>query len=144
VHRHFPTKDALIAAVTMARLEGIVARAAAGASAERPGDALRDQLSAMLAEGELSAPLKSALAGTGFDIRIAAPAAAAELRGALDVLLRRAQDAGSVRADIDVDDLLAALAGVFHAIQHAGVRLDSERAARLTAMFFDSLNIRSQ
>jgi AcrR family transcriptional regulator len=138
VHRHFPTKDALIAAVATARLDAVVTLAASLASAERPGDALREQLSAMLAEGELSAPLKSALAGTEFDIRVEAPAAAAELRSALDVLLRRAQDAGSVRRDIDVDDLLAALAGTFHAIRHAG----AERAARLTTMLFDSLDVR--
>jgi AcrR family transcriptional regulator len=142
VHRHFPTKDALMAAVTVSRLEEIVALAARLATAADPGDALREQLCAMLAEGEQSTPLKSALAGTDFDIRTAAPEAAAELRSALAVLLRRAQDAGAVRADIDVDDLLSALAGAFHAVQHGGGS-GSKRAARIIAMFFDGLEARA-
>lgn len=139
VHRHFPTKDALIAAVAVLRLRQIVTLAASLATADDPGAALRQQLSAMLAEGDLSTPLKSALAGTDFDIRTAAPDAAAELRDAVNTLLRRAQKAGAIRTDIDIDDLMGALAGTFHAIQHTGERSDSERARRLTTMFFDSL-----
>jgi AcrR family transcriptional regulator len=139
VHRHFPTKDALIAAVTISRLDEVVALAVSRATAEDPGDALREQLAAMLAEGEASTPLKSALAGTEFDLRIAAPDAAAALRSALQVLLRRAQTVGAVRADIDVDDLLSALAGTFHALQYAGEPFGSSRGRRITTMFFDSL-----
>lgn len=139
VHRHFPTKDALIAAVAVSRIERVVALATSLATAEDPGAALRQQLSAMLAEGDQSTPLKSALAGTDFDIRTAAPDAAAELRGAVNVLLRRAQKAGTIRPGIDIDDLMAALAGTFHAIQYTGEPASSKRAKRLTTMFFDSL-----
>jgi AcrR family transcriptional regulator len=140
VHRHFPTKDALIAAVAVARLEQVVALAVSLSTAKDAQAALHRQLVAMLAEGDQSAPLKSALTGTDFDIRSAAPEAATELRSAVNVLLRRAQDAGAVRADIDIDDLMAALAGTFHAIQHTGEQSGSERAKRLTTMFFDSLS----
>jgi hypothetical protein len=94
----------------------------------------------MLAEGDQSTPLKSALTGTDFDIRTAAPAASAELRAAVDHLLQRAQAVGEARTDIDIDDLVAALAGTFHAIQYVGERSDSERARRLSAMFFDGLS----
>ena len=141
VHRHFPTKDALIAAVAVARLRQIVALAVRLATAPDAGAALRRQLAEMLAEGDQSAPLKSALGGTGFDIRTADPGAAAELRAAVSTLLHRAQGAGAVRSDIDIDDLMAGLAGTFHAIQYTGQRCDSERAERLIAMFFDSLKL---
>ena len=139
VHRHFPTKEALIAAVAVSRIQQVVTLATSLATADDPGAALRQQLSVMLAEGDQSAPLKSALAGTDFNIRTAAPDAAGELRDAVNVLLRRAQKASAIRPEIDIDDLMAALAGTFHAIQYTGERSDSKRAKRLTAMFFDSL-----
>jgi AcrR family transcriptional regulator len=140
VHRHFPTKDALIAAVAMSRLQRVIALAHKLATAEDAGAALRRQLSAMLTEGDHSTPLKSALAGIEFDIRTTAPDAAAELRTAVNTLLQRAQSAGAIRADIDIDDLMATLAGTFHAIQHTGTRTESDRAQRLITLLFDSLN----
>jgi AcrR family transcriptional regulator len=140
VHRHFPTKDALVAAVATSRLQQIVSLAHKLATAEDPGAALRRQLTEMLAEGDHSAPLKSALADTDFDLRAAAPETAAELRTAVNTLLQRAQNVGAIRTDIDVDDLMAVLAGTFHAIQHTGARLESDRAQRLLALLFDSLN----
>lgn len=140
VHRHFPSKDALIAAVAVSRLEQIVTLAQTLATAEDAGAALRRQLAEMLAEGDHSTPLRSALAGTEFDIRTAAPKAAAELRTAVNTLLQRAQHAGAIRPDIDIDDLMALLAGTFHAIQHTGARFESERAQRLIALFLDSLH----
>jgi AcrR family transcriptional regulator len=139
VHRHFPTKDALIAAVAVSRLHHIVALATRLSRAEDSGAALRQQLTEMLAEGDLSTPLKSALADTDFDIRTADPDAARELHDAVGTLLRRAQSAGAARTDIDIDALMAALAGTFHAIQYSGERSGSERAKLLTTMFFDSL-----
>lgn len=83
VHRHFPTKDALIAAVAVARLQQVVALAVRLATAPDAGGALRRQLSEVLAEGDQSTPLKSALADAGFDIRSGDPDAAAELRSAV-------------------------------------------------------------
>jgi len=142
VHRHFPTKEALIAAVAVSRIQQVVTLATSLATADDPGAALRQQLSVMLAEGDQSAPLKSALAGTDFNIRTAAPDAAGELRDAVNVLLRRAQKASAIRPEIDIDDLMAALAGTFHAIQYTGERFDSRRAKRLAGMFFDSLKRR--
>lgn len=142
VHRHFPTKEALIAAVAVSRIQQVVTLATSLATADDPGAALRQQLSVMLAEGDQSAPLKSALAGTDFNIRTAAPDAAGELRDAVNVLLRRAQKASAIRPEIDIDDLMAALAGTFHAIQYTGERFDSRHAKRLAGMFFDSLERR--
>ncbi|MBR7833081.1 TetR/AcrR family transcriptional regulator [Actinospica durhamensis] len=142
VHRHFPSKDALIAAVAGSRLRHIVEQASQRSSAPDPAAALRDQLAEMLAEAELSAPLKGALSGTEFDIRETDPEASERLRSALDVLLGRAQHAGTIRTDIDVEDLIAALAGTFHALRHAGEPPDSPRARRLTSMLFDSLEPR--
>jgi AcrR family transcriptional regulator len=139
VHRHFPAKEDLIAAVAIGRLEQIVEQARDLATADDPGAAFRSQLSRMLAYADEIGPLKSALAGTDLDIRTAAPEVAAALRDAVGLLLVRAQDVGAIRADLDVDDLMALLAGSFHAIQYAGVNAKSRQAQRLTAVLFDGL-----
>ena len=140
VHRHFPTKEALIAAVAIARLQQVVAQARSLATAEDPGDAFRSQLLRMLAYADDSAPLKSALAGTDLDIRTAAPEIAAELRDAVGLLLIRAQEAGAIRPDLETEDLMALLAGAFQTIRYAGVHTNSRQARRLTAVLLDGLN----
>jgi AcrR family transcriptional regulator len=141
VHRHFPAKEALFAAVAAGRLERIVEHARTLADAADPCDAFLAMLTRMLDEGTASTPLKAALAGTDLDLRTAAPAIASELRGALRTLLARAQQAGCIRRDIDVDDLLALVAGAFAALRHADAETTPSRAARLTAVLFDGLRV---
>ncbi|WP_374121998.1 TetR family transcriptional regulator C-terminal domain-containing protein [Frankia sp. AiPa1] len=94
-------------------------------------------LERMLAEGAASLPLKAALAGTDFDVRTAAPEVAARLREMLRTFLQRAQDAGDIRGDIDIDDLFALLAGAFATLRHADAT--SDQAARLNTVLFDGL-----
>jgi AcrR family transcriptional regulator len=139
VHRHFPAKENLIAAVAIARLEQIVEHARNLANANDPGAALRSQLSQLLVYADDNTPLKSALTGTGLDIRTAAPEVRAALRDAVGVLLVRAQHAGAIRDDLNADDLMALTAGHVHAIQYAGVKPKSRQAQRLTAVLFDGL-----
>jgi AcrR family transcriptional regulator len=137
VHRHFPTKEALLAAIVVDRVEQLVAQGHALAASPDPEAALLQMLTLMLDEGAVSHPLKAALAGTDFDLRAAAPDAAAGLHAAVAVLLERAQLAGQVRRDLDADDVMSLLAGVFGMYQHANA--DAERAARLRDVLFDGL-----
>lgn len=142
VHRHFPTKEALFAAIVIDRVEQLVADARGLADDADPRAALLGMLARMLDEGAASLTLKAALAGTDFDIRTAAPDAAAHLRTALMTLLQRAQTAGGVRDDIDIDDLFALLAGAFATLRHADAEAVPSHAARLNAVLFDGLSAR--
>jgi AcrR family transcriptional regulator len=144
VHRHFPAKENLIAAVAIARLEHIVEQARNLATADDPGAALRSQLSRILAYADANAPLTSALTGTELDIRTAAPEVRTALRDAVGVLLVRAQHAGAIRDDLNIDDLMALIAGWVHATQYAGVNAKSRRAQRLTAVLFDGLGLSTE
>jgi AcrR family transcriptional regulator len=137
VHRHFPTKEALLAAIVVDRVEQLVATGRALAGSADPGAALLRLLALMLDEGAVSHPLKAALVGTDFDLRTAAPGAAEDLHAAVAALLAEAQRASQVRRDLDADDVMALLAGVFGMYQHASA--DAERAARLRAVLFDGL-----
>jgi AcrR family transcriptional regulator len=139
VHRHFPTKESLFAAAVVDRVERVVESARALSDAEDPGAALIDMLTRMLDEGLASHELKAALAGTDFDLRTAAPNVSGDLRRALGVLLSRAQEAGVVRPELTVHDLMSLVAGAFATLQHAGAELSPEGAARLNAVLFDGL-----
>lgn len=142
VHRHFASKETLFAAIVVDRVSQVAAGTRALATADDPGDALVRALSAMLAEGERSSALKAALAGTDFDLRTAAPYAAADVRTAVGVLLSRAQQARAIRGDIDTDDVMALLAGAFAAVQHSGG--DPLRAATLANVLFDGLRVTTE
>ena len=105
VYRHFPTKEALFEAVISARLEDLVADARGRASAEDPGDAFFGFMARLAQEGAAKRDLPDAIGAPG-PLRD-------DLRGALDVLLRRAREAGAVRAGITTGDLIVLLKGLF-------------------------------
>lgn len=137
LHRHFPSKEALLAEVLLDRVAGLADQLSALANEDHPGEALTRAVSLMLDEGDRSTALKSALVGTDFNMQRAAPEATARLHAAVDQLLRHAQQARQIRDDIDVNDLMALIAGAFTAEQHAG--LDRHRPRRLATVLFDGL-----
>jgi AcrR family transcriptional regulator len=141
LHRHFPTKDGLIAAVALERLEELVAAAQHRAGGEDPVAALRDQLSEMVVAGDGNAPLKQALAGTPDDVAWSQTDVSRRLRDALGVLLASAQQAGGARSDLDAADLMSLLAGCYSAVQRAGVPAGSKVGLRLTSVLLAGLGL---
>lgn len=139
LHRHFPSKGGLIAAVAVDRLEEFVASAQRRADEVNPVAALRDQLSEMIVAGDGSAALKRALAGTADDVTWSQTDVSRRLRDALGVLLARAQGARGIRSDLDAEDLMSLLAGCYSAIQRAGVPADSTVGRRLTSVFLGGI-----
>jgi AcrR family transcriptional regulator len=105
VYRHFPTKEALFEAVVTARVQDLVADARARADAANPGDAFFGFLARIAAESAAKRDLPDAISITG-SLR-------EELLAALDVLLRHAQQANAVRADVRTQDLIVLFKGVF-------------------------------
>jgi AcrR family transcriptional regulator len=114
VYRHFPTKEALFEAVSLARLQDLVADARARASATDPGAAFDGFLDRIADEAMAKRDLPDALAGIGAE---GMTEAAAALHDVLGVLLARAQEAGAVRKGITVADLIALLKGMLHVVR---------------------------
>jgi len=110
VHRHFPTKESLIAAVVTSRLARLAERAEGLAGAADPAAAFVAFIRELTAEARHNVALAGALGGAG--IGADGAAAAAALAAALGLLLARAQHGGGVRPDLTVPDLHAILAGV--------------------------------
>jgi AcrR family transcriptional regulator len=127
VHRHFPTKEALIAAVVTDRLAGLAERATALADASEPVDAFFEFVRELTVQARENVVLSSALDGT--ELTSARAMAGADLARALEVLLERAQRARGVRPDLTVTDLHAVLSGVIAMERnlppdHRGIGLD--------------------
>lgn len=135
VYRHFPTKVDLYRAVVENRIESLVAEGRTLTESAPPGEALFVLLrSLVLHWGAADRGLKDALAGEGIDVAAAIPETEQAFLEFLDGLLKAAQEAGTVRRDVDVLDVKAILAGCF-AIQNA----NPENAERLTEVVLDGL-----
>ena len=133
VYRHFPTKEALFEAVTVARVRELVVLACAGVEAADPGAALDALLGRIAEEAVAKRDLPDALGGVG---EAAVAVARTELHGALDRLLARARAAGAVRAGIGAAELLALLKGLLQAVQGSA---DPDLPERLLAVVRDGL-----
>ncbi len=109
VYRHFPTKEALFAAVFADRIGRIQQGARELLSTEGPGEALFAFLREMVRTGAKDHGLVDALAGYGIDMETAAPGAEAEFLATIGELLHAAQRAGTVRGDVGVSEIKALL-----------------------------------
>jgi AcrR family transcriptional regulator len=132
VYRHFPSKEALFEAVITARIADLTADARARAADADPGAAFFGFLGRFAAEGA---------AKRDFPDAISLPVALiSDLHAALDVLLRRAQAAGAVRAGITAAELTALLKGVLAAGHEVvGQGKDGELVSRLLAIISGGL-----
>ena len=138
VYRQFPTKEALFAAIVEDRISQLAERAEAAAREPAPGDAFFSVLDRMIDGAAHKRDLVDALVGAGVDLKSTANAASTRMRKALAVLLRRAQRAGEVRSDVNVEELFALLGATFAAANRAGAS-----APRLFAIVRDGLRARA-
>jgi AcrR family transcriptional regulator len=121
LYRHFPTKEALFAAIVVGRIERATVHAIELARAEPAGEVFFEFLSYLLAQGASKKDFVDALAGSGVDLHRAVAPSRRVFRTAVGKLLTRARAAGAVRDDVTLDDILALVAGLFTAIErHPG------------------------
>lgn len=142
VRRHFPTRRALVEAVSRERIEALVDRAheLAGAGDSRKAllDWLRDVVAYCVAAQGLAAALT--YEGTEEPGSVYENSCTAALEDAGGPLLRRAVRDGAVDAGIGVADLITLAVGVVLATEH---RSDREAAAeRLFGLAVEGLSPR--
>jgi AcrR family transcriptional regulator len=126
LYRHFPTRDALVAAVYRHETEQLVAAADRLAENHPPVTALREWLLLFVdyiaTKHGMSEVLNSIVGGTS-DLY---SASTTQVKQAIAKLVDRAVASGDIRLDLDPLDLLRALAGV----ANIGSGPDGERAAK--------------
>lgn len=110
LYRHFPTKEALFEAIVLTRLDDLVA-AAQAESDEDPTDVFFGFLGKMAAQVSLKHDLFDALAAAGFDVKSRSAGRVQQLQEALDRLLQRAVQAGGVRGDVSIEQVMGLVIG---------------------------------
>ncbi len=141
VFRHFPTKEALLQAVLVDRLEQVAAAARAAAAAADPGAAFSTFFNQVVDAARGKAALGDALAAAGVDLEHATADVKRDLHAAVGELLARAQQAGAVRPDLGPAELFALLLAASRAVEHLGD--DRLRQARTLAVIVDGLRPRA-
>ena len=115
--RNFPTKDHLIAAILVDRMNESIARGRAALDAPDPGAALFDLMEEAVTRSRTDRALFDSLSDTWMsntEIRTCH----IELLDMLDGLVRRAQDAGTVRDDVSAVDVLMLIKGMCESLRH--------------------------
>lgn len=110
VFRHFPTKPELLQAVVMNLLDRLITEADAMVGNQDAVTALFEFCARVMAVGAQNRAVFARLAETGVQVRVGD--ALTRLRPAIDLLLERAQKAGTVRDDLRPVELVALLAAL--------------------------------
>jgi AcrR family transcriptional regulator len=141
LYRHFPTRQALLEAVYRDQVEALRARADELMGADAPGEALAAWLQALMTFSSTKQSLTSALLATiGRDSDLVS-ACSKVIWDAAEVLVKRAQQAGEVRADADTRDLIRLVHAVNIAAQRAPT--DPGQSERLLGLILDGLRPQS-
>jgi AcrR family transcriptional regulator len=106
LYRHFPTRQALLSAVFQEALAALLERSRGLAGAERPCGALVEWLRALITHAGEYRGLSRALMSASHDENSALSQCSVPLRAAGERLLVRAQQAGHVRPEVSIDDLM--------------------------------------
>jgi AcrR family transcriptional regulator len=137
VYRHFPTKEALLQAILVARIQRLTDEAGALSSTTDAGAAFFELFTRIVEDAAGRKAFTDALSRAGVDIKAATWAPGQKLLAELGALLARAQRAGTVRGDVDLDQVVALLVGACLAAEHGN--LDRGLRARALAIVFDGL-----
>jgi AcrR family transcriptional regulator len=114
VFRHFPTKEALIEAALLRHFDELTRRAQALAGGEDPAVAWRTLVRALIETGATKLTLASLLTERD-EFSDSATAASDRLKGAVDEVLRRAQDSRAVRPSVTIEEVYLLIRGLAQA-----------------------------
>jgi AcrR family transcriptional regulator len=106
LYRHFPTRRALVEAVLADQIDALQQQAEALLASPAPGDAFATWLRAQMQGAMTCRGLAASAMITMLDDCGNTPPICEPMRRAGAALLERAQEAGDVRPEVDIDDLL--------------------------------------
>jgi AcrR family transcriptional regulator len=138
VFRHFPTKDDLLRAIVKALLARLTDKLDELIARGDPATAFFQFFTHMVEQAAAQKTVAQLLAETGVAVPVAEPVQG--LRQAIEALLTSGQQAGAIRPDVRLDEVLALLTGACQGALHAGWDPDLQR--RTLAVIFDGLRRR--
>ncbi len=136
LYRHFPTREALVEAVYAAELDDITASAPALLDEFPPDAALRAWMDRYAQFAARKRGIIDTLRAGWTSGRLATPTTRERLTAAIATILTAGAREGSLRADVDPDDVTAILLGVFLSTASGGT---AEQTGRLLDLVVDGL-----
>jgi AcrR family transcriptional regulator len=132
LYRHFPTREALIEAAYANEVDRLCASAPELLADLPPDEALAAWMDGFVAYAAAKRGMKSALQALGASGSEVFAGARAKLLEAITLLLAAGVDAGTLRADVDAEDVLRAMGSVW-------LVDDAEQARTLLRLLMDGL-----
>jgi AcrR family transcriptional regulator len=136
VFRHFPAKDDLLRAILKDLLQRLGEQVAVLGRDGDPATALFEFFTSMVGQAAAKKTVIDLLAEAGTDVQVAESAGA--LRDGVATLLIRAQQAGAVRPDVQVAEVMALLISTCQGALQAAWNDELQR--RTLAVIFDGLS----
>jgi AcrR family transcriptional regulator len=137
LYRHFPTQEALYQAIIVERVRRLAEEAHGLLDTADPGAAFFGFFTRTVADSTERRTLADALAGAGLDPKAGTAEVSGTMRTVIGALMVRAQEAGAVRPDLRLPELLALLAAAsLGAERH---QWNPELRERTLALIFDGL-----
>jgi len=131
LYRHFPTREALLAAACDERLLALAKKSRMRQASMAPGDALRAFLEDVVRHASMYRGLATSF---GIVLQNGSPGCHATTEVGLE-LLEHAQRAGQIRRDVEFEDVVC----IATAISLAASQSPARRTRRMVAMFIDGL-----
>jgi AcrR family transcriptional regulator len=141
LYRHFPTREALVEAVYAAELDDVTRSAPALLAQFPPETALRAWMDRYAAFVATKRGMLDTLRTGWASGRIATPTTRERITAAIGTILRHGARAGSLRADVDPEDVTAMLLGVFLSTAASNA---PEQTGRLLDLVVDALRPRDE
>jgi AcrR family transcriptional regulator len=148
LYRHFPTREALVEAVYAAELDDVTGSAHALLKKLPPAEALRAWMERYAAFIATKRGLADTLRAGWASGRIATPATRERITTAVATILARGAEDGSLRADVEPEDVTVILLGTLlvstpESTPEATPESAPERTARLLDLVMDALRPRA-
>ncbi|MEU6401598.1 TetR/AcrR family transcriptional regulator [Streptomyces sp. NPDC046985] len=137
LYRHFPTREALVEVVYAAELDDVTGSAPALLDELAPDAALRAWIQRYAAFVATKRGMADTLRAGWASGRIAPPTTRARVTDAIATILARGAEAGSLRADVEPEDVTVMLLGIF--LADTADDASSERTGRLIDLVMDAL-----
>ncbi|MCB5909608.1 TetR/AcrR family transcriptional regulator [Streptomyces pinistramenti] len=119
LYRHFPHRTSLMGAVFQSEVDALLAHARELADAPQPCRALVDWLRAIIDHASTYRGLSRALMAASADDSSGMARCSVPMREAGGALLARAQQAGAVRPDVNIGDLMQLTNGIALAVEES-------------------------
>lgn len=137
IYRNFPTQEALYQAIIVRRTRALIAEAAELAGAPEPGQAFFDYFTRVVEHAVRNKAMTAMLARAGIDPKSGMTDVGRQMRQAVETLLDRAQQAGAVRPDLRMPELMAILTAMCLGAEHS--QWDTPLRSGTLAIVFDGL-----